>query len=143
MAESRGFHIGRRFWTLVGLAVLLGYTAWIGAPYFRSVVVRDAAVTTWINATASPIDGFVGDKPLHVGDSVGKGGLIATIDNRLADKTPVVKAEAEVDKAKQRLRGLQELMTSLEADPAARARTAMELADARSTRRPQRRSSPA
>jgi multidrug efflux pump subunit AcrA (membrane-fusion protein) len=100
MAESRGFHIGRGFWTLVGLAVLLGYTAWIGAPYFRSVVVRDAAVTTWINATASPIDGFVGDKPLHVGDSVGKGGLIATIDNRLADKTPVVKAEAEVDKAK-------------------------------------------
>ncbi|HEY9521472.1 MAG TPA: HlyD family efflux transporter periplasmic adaptor subunit, partial [Methyloceanibacter sp.] len=42
----------------------------------------------------------------------------------------MVKAEAEVDKAKQRLRGLQELMTSLEADPAARARTAMELADA-------------
>jgi hypothetical protein len=83
----------------------VGYTAWIGAPYFRSVVVRDAAV--------------------------------------IADKTPVVKAEAEVDKAKQRLRGLQELMTSLEADPAARARTAMELADARSTRRPQRRSSPA
>jgi multidrug resistance efflux pump len=121
----------------------VGYTAWIGAPYFRSVVVRDAAVTTWINATASPIDGFVGDKPLHVGDSVGKGGLIATIDNRLAVKTPVVKAEAEVDKAKQRLRGLQELMTSLEADTAARARTAMELADARSTRRPQRRSSPA
>jgi len=57
--------ISYRAATLVGLAVLLGYTAWIGAPYFRSVVVRDAAVTTWINATASPIDGFVGDKPLH------------------------------------------------------------------------------
>ena len=91
MAESRGFHIGRRFWAFVGLAALLGYVAWIGAPYLRSVVVRDAAVTTWINATAAPIDGFLGDKPLHVGDSVGKDGLIATIENPLQDATPVVR----------------------------------------------------
>ena len=122
MAESRGFHIGRRFWALVGLAALLGYIAWIGAPYLRSVVVRDAAVTTWINATAAPIDGFLGDKPLHVGDSVGKDGLIATIENPLQDATPVVRAEADLNKAKQHVRGLQELMTSLDAD-ACRARS--------------------
>jgi multidrug resistance efflux pump len=128
MAESRGFHIGRRFWALVGLAALLGYVAWIGAPYLRSVVVRDAAVTTWINATAAPIDGFLGDKPLHVGDSVGKDGLIATIENPLQDATPVVRAEADLNKAKQHVRGLQKLMTGLEADAAARA--AMELAEA-------------
>lgn len=130
MAESRGFHIGRRFWALVGLAALLAYTAWIGAPYLRSVVVRDAAVTTWINATAAPIDGFLGDKPLHVGDSVGKDGLIATIENPLQDATPVVRAEADLNKAKQHIRGLQELMTSIDADAAARARTAMDLAEA-------------
>jgi multidrug resistance efflux pump len=130
MAESRGFHTGRRFWALVGLAALLGYVAWIGAPYLRSVVVRDAAVTTWINATAAPIDGFLGDKPLHVGDSVGKDGLIATIENPLQDATPVVRAEADLNKAKQHVSGLQELMTRLEADAAARARTAMELAEA-------------
>ena len=128
MAESRGFHFGRRFWALVGLAALLAYTAWIGAPYLRSVVVRDAAVTTWINATAAPIDGFLGDKPLHVGDSVGKDGLIATIENPLQDATPVVRAEADLNKAKQHVRGLQKLMTGLEADAAARA--AMELAEA-------------
>jgi multidrug resistance efflux pump len=120
----------RRLWAFVGLAALLAYTAWIGAPYLRSVVVRDAAVTTWINATAAPIDGFLGDKPIHVGDSVGKDGLIATIENPLQDATPVVRAEADLNKAKQHVRGLQELMASLEADPAARARTAMELADA-------------
>jgi hypothetical protein len=130
MHDNEGSRFGRRFWAFVGLSGLLLYTAWIGAPYLRSVVVRDAAVTTWINATASPIDGFVGDKPLHVGDSVGKNGLIATVENRLVDETPVVKAEADLDKAKQRVRGLRELMTSLEDDPAARARTAMELADA-------------
>src|SRR6476619_339666 len=130
MAESRGFHIGRRFWALVGLAALLAYTSWIGAPYLRWVVVRDAAVTTWINTTSAPIDGFLGDKPLHVDDSVGKDGLIATIENPLQDATPVVRAEADLNKAKQHIRGLQELMTSNDADAAARARTAMELAEA-------------
>ncbi|MGH6825668.1 HlyD family efflux transporter periplasmic adaptor subunit [Methyloceanibacter sp.] len=126
MAQGWG---SRRLWTFVGLAALLGYVAWIGAPYLRSVVVRDAAVTTWINTTAAPIDGFLGSKPLHVGDSVGKGGLIATIENPLQDATPVVRAEADLNKAKQHVRGLQELMTGLEA--AAAARAAMELADAK------------
>lgn len=130
MAESRGFHIGRRFWAFVGLAALLGYVAWIGAPYLRSVVVRDAAVTTWINTTSAPIDGFLAGKPMHVGDTVGKNGLIATVENPLPDGTPVVRAEADLDKAKQRVSGLQELMASLNADPAARARMATDLADA-------------
>jgi multidrug resistance efflux pump len=127
MSQGRG---SRRLWAFIGLVALLGYAAWIGAPYLRSVVVRDAAVTTWINATAAPIDGFLGDKPMHVGDSVGKDGLIATIENPLQDATPVVRAEADLNKAKQHVRGLQELMASLEADPATRARTTMELADA-------------
>jgi hypothetical protein len=39
-------------------------------------------------------------------------------------------SEADLNKAKQHVRGLQDLMTSLNADPAARARTAMDLADA-------------
>jgi multidrug resistance efflux pump len=119
----------RRLWVFVGLAILLAYAAWIGAPYLRSVVVRDAAVTTWINTTSAPIDGFLGDKPMHVGDSVGADGLIATIENPLQDETPLVRAEADLDRAKQHARGLQELMASLEAEAAARA--AMELADAK------------
>jgi multidrug resistance efflux pump len=126
MAKGWG---SRRLWAFVGLAALLAYTAWIGAPYLRSVVVRDAAVTTWINTTSAPIDGFLSGKPLHVGDSVGEDGLIASVENPLQDATPVVRAEADLDKAKQRVRGLQELITGLEADAAARA--AMELADAK------------
>ena len=129
MPEGRRFHYGRRFWAFVGLALLLAYAAWIGTPYLRSVVVPDAAVTTWINTASAPIDGFPGDKPLHVGDSVGKDGLIATIVDPFQDATPVVKAEADLNTAKQRVRGLQELMTSLEADAAARAAT--ELAGAK------------
>jgi multidrug resistance efflux pump len=130
MPEGRGFHFGRRFWAFVGLVLLLAYAAWIGAPYLRSVVVRDAAVTTWIDVATSPIKGFVGDDPLHAGDSVGQDGVITLIENPLADRTPVVKAEADLDKARERVRGSQELMSSLDADPSARARTAMELADA-------------
>ena len=129
MPEGKGFHFGRRFWAFAGLALLLAYAAWIGAPYLRSVVVRDAAVTTWINTTAAPIDGFLAGKPLHVGDSVGTDGLIATIENPLQDATPVVRAEADLSRAKQHVRGLQQLMTSLEAGAAAR--VAMELADAK------------
>ena len=126
MAQGWG---SRRLWAFVGLAILLAYAAWIGAPYLRSVVVRDAAVTTWINTTSAPIDGFLAGKPLHVGDSVGTDGLIATIEDPLQDATPVVRAEADVNRAKQHVRGLQELMTSLEAEAAARA--VMELANAK------------
>jgi multidrug resistance efflux pump len=128
MAQGWG---SRRLWALVGLAILLAYAAWIGAPYLRSVVVRDAAVTTWIEVAASPIKGFVSDDPLHAGDSVGQDGVIALVENRLADQTLVLKAEADLDRARQHVRGLQELMSGLDADPSARARTAMELADAK------------
>ena len=126
MAQGWG---SRRLWAFVGLAILLAYAAWIGTPYLRSVVVRDAAVTTWINTTSAPIDGFLAGKPLHVGDSVGTDGLIATIEDPLQDATPVVRAEADLNRAKQHVRGLQELTTSLEAEAAARA--AMELANAK------------
>jgi hypothetical protein len=129
MAEGSRFQFGRRFWIFAGLAVLLGYIAWIGAPYLRSVVVRDAAVTTWIDVAASPIKGFVAG-PLYPGDRAGSDGRLATIENPLEDATPVTRAEAELERAKQRVRGLQELM-NLETDPAARARGGIKLAAAK------------
>jgi multidrug resistance efflux pump len=131
MAESRGFHIGRRFWALIGLAALLGYVAWIGAPYLRSVVVRDAAVTTWIDDVESPIRGYVDKNPLHAGARVGADGRIATVENPIEDATPVARAEAELERAKQRVRGFQDLLPSLDGDAAARARAEMVLADAK------------
>ena len=131
MLEGRGFHFGRRFWAFAGLAVLLAYAAWIGAPYLRSVIVRDAAVTTWIDVVASPIRGYVDKTPLHAGNRVGADGRIATVENPIEDGTPLARAEAEVERAKQRVRGLQELLTSLDSDAAGRARAEMDLADAK------------
>lgn len=130
MAEGRG-RFGARFWALAGLLALLLYIAWVGAPYLRSVIVRDAAVTTWLDIASAPIDGFVGANPLHPGDTVGKDGQIAVIENELVDATPMIRAEADLARARQRARGLQELIMQLDADPIARARTEIDLADAK------------
>jgi multidrug resistance efflux pump len=127
MKEGKS-RFGRRFWVWAGLAALLAYIAWIGAPYLRSVIVRDAAVTTWIAEASAPIAGYVNGKPLHAGDTVGSDGHVAMIENPLADRTPVVRAEADLDKARQRLLRLQELTANAGPDPAARA--GLDLADA-------------
>jgi hypothetical protein len=60
-------------------------------PYLRSVVVRDAAVTTWIDDVDAPIRGYVDKNPLHAGDRVGADGRIATIENPIEDGTPVAR----------------------------------------------------
>jgi multidrug efflux pump subunit AcrA (membrane-fusion protein) len=88
-------------------------------------------VTTWIDDVDSPIRGYVDKNPLHAGDRVGADGRIATIENSIEDGTPVARAEAQVERAKQRVRGWQELLPSLDGDAATRARAEMELADAK------------
>jgi hypothetical protein len=45
---------------VVGLVGLLIYVCWISWPYLEAIVVRDAAVTSWVSVTAAPISG----KPL-------------------------------------------------------------------------------
>ena len=57
MVEAKGLaRAGRRSWW-IGLALVLAYIAWMLGPYLRSVVVRDAAVTMWINV-ATPFCGI-------------------------------------------------------------------------------------
>ena len=100
-AGNGDFDVGsRRSVVLLALAGLLIYVAWIGGPYLRSINVRDAAVTTWINHTASPIRGYVDEHPLYPGERVGADGRIATVEDALADQTPVVRAEADLERAR-------------------------------------------
>ena len=61
---------GRWVYLIAG-AIFLGYTSWILGPYIRSVIVRDAAVTTWLHTATSPIDGAVALQPAAV-----NGGLV-------------------------------------------------------------------
>lgn len=98
----------------LGLAALLAYISWIGGPYLRSIIVRDAAVTTWINIVRAPIDGYLDANPLRPGDRVGSDGRITGLDNPLADGTRLAEALARRDAAIARLDGHKELVARLE-----------------------------
>src|SRR5207248_1753452 len=80
---------------LIALAALIIYIGWIGGPYLRSVILRDAAVTSWINPAPAPIVGYVGPRPLYPGERVGAEGRIAVIEDPLADRSALARAEAD------------------------------------------------
>src|SRR4051794_925234 len=88
-----------RFGWGIGLLVVSVYMGWMLAPYLRSVIVRDAAVTTWIHVATSPIYGEV-DKILpHIGQRVALDGRVIGIVNMRADRSGLEEASAEVTRA--------------------------------------------
>jgi len=104
----------RRSVQLLALAGLLAYVAWIGGPYLRSIIVRDAAVTTWISFTSAPIRGYVGEHPLYPGERVGADGRIVTIKDVLADQTTLIRAEAALLLAQDQLQALEKRAATLQ-----------------------------
>ena len=109
---------------LAAFAALLIYIAWIGGPYLRSIIIRDAAVTTWINVVRAPIQGYFDTQPLYPGSRAGANGHIAEIKNPLADGTAVAKAEVALTLAKTRVAGLEATLETLNTEIAARAKAA-------------------
>jgi multidrug resistance efflux pump len=87
----------------LGLLALLVYAGWLGAPYLHSIILRDAAVTSWISIAAAPIAGYVEAAPLHPGDRVGPDGRLLRIDNPRLDETPLARAEGDLAAAEVRL----------------------------------------
>ena len=79
------------------IALMLVYVAWIAGPYLRSIIVRDAAVTSWVNPVAAPIDGHVGANILHAGERVGDDGRFAIIAKPDADETALALARSELE----------------------------------------------
>jgi multidrug resistance efflux pump len=98
----------------LGLAALLAYLIWIGGPYLRSIIVRDAAITTWINIVRAPIDGYLDANPLRPGAKVQRDGRIASLDNPLADATRLAEARAARDAAVARLESQKEVVAQSE-----------------------------
>jgi multidrug resistance efflux pump len=86
---------GRRSWW-IGLALVVIYVTWMLGPYLRSIVVRDAAVTMWINLATSPIYGNVDPVLPDLGSRVPAGGRIVGVRNEHADRTALDAAFAEV-----------------------------------------------
>jgi CRP/FNR family transcriptional regulator, cyclic AMP receptor protein len=78
----------------IGLAGLLAFAGWQAAPYLRSLVVRDAAVTSRINVATSPIRGSVDEKLPLPGQRTGADGHIATVRNRHIDDGPAQRSTA-------------------------------------------------
>ena len=113
----------------LGVAAVLAYIVWIGGPYLRSIIVRDAAVTTWINIVRAPIDGYLDANPLRPGERVKRDGRIASIDNPLADATPLAEARAARDAAIVRLQSRKDLVVQLERVVNDRTRLASDYAD--------------
>jgi multidrug resistance efflux pump len=120
----------RRSVELIGLAALLAYVGWIGAPYLRSVIMRDAAVTSWIYPAGSPIAGLVGSHPLAAGDRVGADGNIAVIEDPLADRSALARAEADLERAERRRRSLEQLVALRQSAVDERNRVALAYAEA-------------
>jgi multidrug resistance efflux pump len=114
----------RRSVGLIALAALLVYVGWVGGPYLRSVVLRDAAVTSWINHTASPIAGYVGPHPLYPGERVGSDGRIAAIADPLADRSVLARAEADLERAERRRQASEQLLRLRQSDADTRAAVA-------------------
>ena len=110
----RNAGLSRRSVVWLGLVPLFLYALWIGGPYLRSIVVRDAAVTTWIHPAASPIDGVI-THSLHVGETVGADGRIFTVKNPRADTSTVTRARADLDRANERLASFTRIAGEIEA----------------------------
>jgi len=111
-APSTRKRIGR--WVYV-LAILgfIAYVAWMMGPYLQSIIVRDAAVTTWLNRSSSPIDGTVKWMPLPVGRKVGADGVIVQIENEHLSRQPLTEAEIHVDSARDRVEELQNFLEEI------------------------------
>jgi multidrug efflux pump subunit AcrA (membrane-fusion protein) len=98
---------------LLGILGFIAYAAWIMGPYLRSVIVRDAAVTTWLNRSSSPIDGTVDRISVPVGLMVGADGVIVQIENKHLSRQPLTEAEIHVDLALVRVEELQNFLEEI------------------------------
>lgn len=98
MSEEVALPRRRRWPYVAGIAAFLLYAAWMLGPYIRSIVVRDAAVTTWSQVATTPIDGTVEFAPRRDSGEVGETGLIATVRNHHASRLDLERARADVER---------------------------------------------
>jgi CRP-like cAMP-binding protein/multidrug resistance efflux pump len=109
-------------------AIALLAAGWQLAPYLRSTVSRDSAVTSWIHVATSPIPGNLDSRLLKPGDRVGPDGLIVTVRNRHSDPSAaehavgeVVRDQAVVDELRRYLDAIRQLDAEWQARTASHA----------------------
>jgi len=103
----------RRWITAIATLAMLAYILWMIGPYLRSIVVRDAAVTTWIYEATAPIVGVLDQNPLLPGQRVPATGRIATVHNERVDRTPLDIARTQLAEAEALLASLRRQAAAL------------------------------
>ena len=98
-----------------GILVFLGVLAlsWKAAPYVHSVLVRDAAVTTWSNVATAPIDGTIQFAGLSPNAPVGPNGIVATVRNDHLTRRDYDEARIQVDFAKSQVKELEDFLDEM------------------------------
>ena len=84
---------GRR--TTIAVLVVLGVIPVVVAVYQPLYIVldRDASVTSWLNEATAPIAGTIEGFETRIGQQVDQTGVVATLVDRNADRSGVIKAE--------------------------------------------------
>jgi biotin carboxyl carrier protein len=131
MAESQPPNVlksGRWAYVVATLA-FVAYIAWITGPYLRSVIVRDAAVTSWLNEATAPIDGKLVSQPQTVEWKVGADGIIMLVWNEILSRKSLTEARIRVDHAKARVKEFRAFLDDIIALDKGRAEVKAKYAD--------------
>ncbi len=132
MDEAGSSHSRKSAWwfyiPMIGL--FIAYTFWILGPYFESVVVRDSAVTSWLNVATSPIDGTLEEETPYIAGIVGSNGILAIIRNDRQSSSVVDGAENYLEKIVLRAAEIREYLAELEELDAERSAAKANYADA-------------
>ena len=103
---------GRWLYTLGGL-VLIVYALWMLGPYLQSIIVRDAAVTSWSHKSTTPIDGELQSKPLSAGQVVPPSGVIILVRNDRVSHQFLTETQIRVDLARSTTTEMQNYLTDI------------------------------
>ena len=95
---------------ILGVLIFFAYAAWMIGPYLRSVIVRDAAVTSWSYIATAPIDGEVEFRTDAVDRLVGPDGVILLVRNDRLSRQVATEAQVRLDLARTRVEELQEFL---------------------------------
>lgn len=104
--------IWRWIYLLIG-GLLIAYVLWMIGPYLQSIVVRDAAVTSWSHKATAPIDGQLTWKPLSAGQIVAPDGVVIVVRNERVSHRTLTETESRVDLARSTAAELQSYLADI------------------------------
>lgn len=93
--------------------VVIAYALWMLGPYLQSIIVRDAAVTSWSHTATAPVDGQLESKPLSAGQTIGSDGVVIRLRNDRVSHQTLTEAESRVDLARSTTAELQNYLADI------------------------------